>query len=351
MATLGIGIVGLGNATRTLHVPALASLGAMARVVGAYDRDERQRARAASECGFQVFDSAEAMLDEARPDVVLVATHPESHASYCLQALEYGAHVICEKPFTYTLSEADAVIAAATAAGRRIALNHEFREMPIFRALLDTVAADEVVFAQAWQLMNLPPWKEPNWRAEMPERTLYEAGIHLVDFLMAVFGERPVSVVATTSSCGAREEASDAVALVTLEFSNGRLASVVQDRLCPGDTQFFEVRVDTRSESLRASFGGRARVTAGMVRATRPHFRMELGKAGIAWRERGMRRTLLARNPADPAMHATRRVLERSLAAFIDDREPPVSGADGRDAIAVIAACYESAATGGRVTV
>src|SRR5262245_64061254 len=59
-----------------------------------------------------------------------------------------GAHVICEKPFVASLDEADRVMAAAEAAGKRIALNHEFREMPIFRALRDAAAPSDIVFAQ-----------------------------------------------------------------------------------------------------------------------------------------------------------------------------------------------------------
>ena len=50
--------------------------------------------------------------------------------------------------------------------------------------------------------MDLPPWAEPGWRGQMLQRTLYEAGVHLVDFLMALFAERPVAVQASISTCG-----------------------------------------------------------------------------------------------------------------------------------------------------
>ena len=98
-----------------------------------------------------------------------------------------------------------------------------------------------------------------------------------------------------------------------------------------------------------ASFGGRARLTAGLFRSTRPHIRFEFGKAGIAWREVGTRRTLLARNPNDPGMVATRSVLERSMEAFASGGAPPASAEDGRAVLEVIAACYMSAATGSRI--
>lgn len=351
--TVRIALVGLGNAGYTLHLPALAGMPAH-RVVGAVDPDEAKRRRAAGTFGVPVFDDFDAMLSAAQPDVVVVGTPPSSHMDYCLRSIAAGAHVICEKPFVASLAEADRILDAAKSAGRRVGLNHEFREMPIFRAVRDAVTSGEtgkLNFAQVWQLMDLPPWAEPGWRGQMLQRTLYEAGVHLVDFLMALFGERPVAVTATTSTCGVREGETDAVALVTLEFSRGRLAQIVQNRLCKGETQYFEVRADTDEASIRASFGGRARLTAGLFRSPKPHARVEFGIAGLAWQERGAKRRQLARNPKDPGMIATRLVFERTLEAFANGGEPPASGEAGRDVMAVIGAAYRSAATGSRVVI
>jgi predicted dehydrogenase len=90
-------------------------------------------------------------------------------------------------------------------------------------------------------------------------------------------------------------------------------------------------------------------VTAGLHRATRPHLRFDYGISGIAWREVGNKRIMLARNPKDPGMIATRLVFEKTLAAFRDGSRPPATAEDGRDVLEVIAACYHSAATGCRV--
>lgn len=345
-----VAVIGLGNAGTTLHLPALAGLPGV-ETVAALDIDAERRAAALATFGVPVFDDFDTMIAEARPDVVMIGTPPGSHADYCLRSFTAGAHVLCEKPFVASLAEADRVLAAAQAAGRRVALNHEFREMPIFRAVRDAVdggSTGELVFAQVWQLMDLPPWAEPGWRGQMLQRTLYEAGVHLVDFLMALFGERPISVDARTSTCGVREGETDAVALVTLEFSRGRLAQITQNRLCKGETQYFEVRADTARASIRASFGGRARLLAGLFRSTSPSLRLEYGVSGMAWQERAGQREFLARNPKDPGMVATRNVIERTLKAFGDGSEPPASGEAGRDVLAVIAAAYHSAATGTR---
>jgi scyllo-inositol 2-dehydrogenase (NADP+) len=348
---LRIGVIGLGNAGTTLHLPALQGL-PQVTICGGVDPDPERRRQASERFGIPVYAAARDLYEQGQPDTVVIGTPPDTHCALCLEALGAGANVLCEKPFVSSLAEADVVLDAARAAGRAVALNHEFREMAIFRAVRDQFGSGEagdLVFAQVWQLMDLPPWKEPGWRSQLLQRTLYEAGVHLVDFLMVLFGETPTAVSATISSCGVRAVQSDAVALVTLEFSRGRLAHVVQNRLCQGETQYFEVRADGNRASVRASFGGRAKLSLGLHRSTKPHARVDWGISGLAWRETGATRRLLARNPRDPGMRATRRIFDLTLDAFRNGGEPPVSGQRGRDVLAVLAASYRAAETGSRV--
>ncbi len=353
--TFRAAVVGLGDAGYSLHLPALSATPGV-EIVAMCDIDAERRARAAKRWKVASFEQFDDMLAKKAPDLVIIGTPPDTHADYCRRSFAAGAHVICEKPFVPSLAEADEVIAAAQTAGRGLALNHEFREMPIFRAVRDAIAdrPNEIVFVQVWQLIDMAPWAEGGWRGQMLQRTLFEAGVHLIDFVLALFAERPISVSATTSNGGHAAEgdgaaAGDAVVSVTLEFSRGRLAHVVQSRLSKGDRQYFEARVDTGRESLRASFGGRSRLSAGLFRSTRPHLRFEFGSSGIAWREVGATRKLLARNPSNPGMRATRDVFERSLRAFRDSVQPLTTGQQARNSLEVIIACYRSAATGARV--
>ncbi len=348
-----VAIAGLGDAGFAMHLPALSSLSG-AVVVGVCDHSEERQKRAAGKWKVAVFADAADMIAACSPELLIVATPPGTHADLCIMGLEAGANVLCEKPFVQTLDEADRVLDASARTGRRVALNHEFREMPIFKAILDAARArdaGELAFAQAWQLMYMPPWEEHGWRGEMERRTLHEAGVHLIDFLIALFGELPHAVSGTMSSGGMREGESDAVCVVTLEFSRGRIAQLIQNRLCKGETHYFEVRADTTNASFRASFGGRARVTTGLHRSTIPHLRVDYGVSGIAWREKGPSRTFLARNPRDPRMVATRSVIEQTLAAFASGMEPPASGADGRGVLRVIDACYAAAVSGRRTAI
>jgi predicted dehydrogenase len=267
--------------------------------------------------------------------------------------LDAGSHVLCEKPFVSTLDQADEIIAAAESAGRVVAVNHEFREKPIFRALRERIGSPEagpLVFCQIWQLMDLAPWDEPvAWRAAMPNRTLFEGGVHLVDLLLTLFGETPRAVYAAHSSGPEPGREADAIHLVTLEFPEGRLAQITIDRLCPAATRYVEVRADCERESLRASLGGRALVRIGMKRAQRTGVRFDFGSGGLAWAERGTSRKILARNPRDAGVVGTARLLTQILDAIREGREPPSSAREARDVLRVIEAAYRSAATGERI--
>jgi predicted dehydrogenase len=347
-----VGFAGLGWAARGFHLPAAKRVAA-AEPVGGFDASAEQRTSWEQETGLPAFTSLDDLLERARPELLVIATPPDSHAELCVQALAAGVHVLCEKPFVTTLDEADRVLAAATAAGRRVAVNHEFREKPIFKAVKERIGSPEagrLVFTQIWQLMNLAPWDEPvPWRAAMPNRTLFEGGVHLVDLLLHLHEALPSGVYARHSSGLDPSRDADAIHLVTLDFPDGRLAQITIDRLCPAGTRYVELRADCERASLRASHGGRALLRVGVKRAQKAGIRFDYAPGGLAWMEQGLERSTLARNPRDDGVYGTAKLLEQILAALAEGREPPSSGHEARDGLRVIEAAYRSAESGERV--
>jgi predicted dehydrogenase len=347
-----VAYVGLGWATHAFHLPGARRL-ASVEIVGGSDPSDDQRTRWTKETGTQAFATLDELLEQAKPEVVVVATPPDSHADLCVRLLSAGTHVFCEKPFVSNTSEADEVIAAAAAARRRVAVNHQYREFPIFAAVKDRIDSDDagrLVFCQMWQLMNLAPWDEPvEWRAAMPNRTLFEGGVHLVDLMIHLYEEYPAGVYAQRSSGVETGREADAIQVVTLDFPSGRLAQITIDRLCAGGTRYLEVRADCERASLRASHGGRALLKLGKKRAERTGLHFEFAAGGLAWMERGLRHTTLARDPRDVGPEATRRLFEKVVAAFEADREPPSSAAEARATLEVIEAAYRSGDAGTRI--
>ncbi len=72
-----------------------------------------------------IYDNLDRMLAEVQPDVVHITTPAHTHGPLTLKALAAGCHVYVEKPFTLDAFEAEAVIAAAEAADRKLCVGHD----------------------------------------------------------------------------------------------------------------------------------------------------------------------------------------------------------------------------------
>jgi predicted dehydrogenase len=297
-----------------------------------------------------VYDDAVAMIERERPDWVVVATPPAHHASVCLAALAGGAHVFCEKPFVERVSDGAALLAAEHLHGRRIVVNHEFARMPVFACAHELVRngeLGELRFLQFWE-HQLEVWHDPNdWRAQ--GSTMREFGTHVIDLAVGLYGAFPGRVYARMDRCNGPEGA-DVVDVVTLDFPGGRLASIVIDRVCPGQHRYLEMRADGRGGSLRASIGGRAGVQVEIdARTRRPRAAVELALGGQAWIEHGSDRKIVARNSKNAFADATASHFAEAVAAIDRGEEPPVSAAYALDVARVVEAAYESARTGAAV--
>jgi UDP-N-acetylglucosamine 3-dehydrogenase len=75
----------------------------------------------------QAYTDFRKMFAAQRFDAVVVATPDEAHLEPCLAALKAGAHLFVEKPLARTADDADAIVAAAQAAGRVLAVGHTLR--------------------------------------------------------------------------------------------------------------------------------------------------------------------------------------------------------------------------------
>lgn len=113
------------------------------QVVAVSDPDETGRAKAQVRAGApRAYSDYRQMLERERPQLVVVAPRwSDQHYAMVAAALEAGAHVYCEKPFTVTLAEADTLLASAAKTKRRIAVAHQGRLSPDTLALKRTLDA------------------------------------------------------------------------------------------------------------------------------------------------------------------------------------------------------------------
>jgi len=98
-----------------------------ARCIAASDIDiERAKGLAASFGGSPYQDFHE-MLHDHHPDAVIIATPEQAHLEPVLAAARAGCHVFLEKPMATSLKDADEMVAACTAAGVKLMIGHILR--------------------------------------------------------------------------------------------------------------------------------------------------------------------------------------------------------------------------------
>ncbi len=85
------------------------------------------------------------LLEELQPDLVSVVTPDHLHADIVVDAATKGAKAIfCEKPLATTLTDADRMLAACTANGTVLAVNHTRRWSPIFQQARQILRSGEL---------------------------------------------------------------------------------------------------------------------------------------------------------------------------------------------------------------
>ncbi|MCX6838573.1 MAG: Gfo/Idh/MocA family oxidoreductase [Verrucomicrobia bacterium] len=106
-------------------------------VVAVADPDEAGRAKALATCGAaKGYADYREMLAQEKPELVAIGPRwATEHHAMAMAALESGAHLYLEKPFTITLAEADDILRLASSKRLRVAVAHVTRMAPGVRRL------------------------------------------------------------------------------------------------------------------------------------------------------------------------------------------------------------------------
>jgi len=339
---LRVGILGLGAAANHLHLPACAAASEKIKLVGGCDisPEGRQKFKQA-----EVFSSLDVMLERTTPDLLIIATPPSDHLASCLLAIEAKCHIFCEKPFVPSLADADKIISAAHTNGVHVSVNNQFRYMDTHRAAfqaIDNPGFGELRYVLATQTFRPSAQTEKGWRGDLTQRTCFEFGIHVFDLLRYFFKEEPISIFASMPKKHPGEP--DLLNTIHVEFSGGKTATIILDRLSRGPEHYLDVRLDGEYADITTSIGGRACFEIGMHTAERrPYARFRFAFGGVATLKNGRTERILAKNPLDPIREATKYLFSEIVNALINGEKPPSSAEDNRHTLSLVIASYDSA--------
>ncbi|MBO6947051.1 MAG: Gfo/Idh/MocA family oxidoreductase [Rhodospirillales bacterium] len=138
-------------------------------------------------------------LDDPSVDIVSIATFDHMHADEVVKCLHAGKHVFVEKPLARTATELDTIIKAWNAANRpHIVSNLVLRDAELYRWLVYEVQSGNMgrIYAIDGDYLYGRLHKiTEGWRKDVPDYSAIEGGgIHLIDLMLILAGERPTDV-------------------------------------------------------------------------------------------------------------------------------------------------------------
>ena len=339
-----IGVVGLGAAARTIHLPAIRKIDNLKLVSGIDPQVDNDQ------FSFPIYDSIADMMANSSPDIIAIATPPKSHYSIICEGLESGAHIFCEKPFVLSLEEGLDVVKLSKKTGKSVVINNEFRFMNIHNAAQELITSPQfgdLLFVSMHQTFFITDKTEAGWRGDSDRRTCFEFGTHALDLCRFFFGGEPISLTSRMPK-PTNPNGADNLNLIQLEFRGDRFAHITLDRLSRGPHRYLDIRLDGTKGTIETKLGGLAEIAVGIKGGTRkPFFRFELSPSGSACIYRNGKKKALATDPIDLFSHATAKLLTEMLHALETGEAAPCSAEDNLHTLALMLAAYDSAQEGG----
>jgi predicted dehydrogenase len=337
-----IAIVGTGNIAG-VHAAALGQAAApgTASIVAAADVDDDRLSTFRDEFGIPAtYRDLGDLLDAERPDLVHLCTPPNIHHRQALACLRSGASVLVEKPPTISLREFDELTAAegpkdgppwfatvfqhrfGSAQRRLVSLSAQgILGRPLVAICHTMWFRDQAYFDVDWRT---------RWDAAGGGPTMGH-GIHQMDMLLDVLGDwTEVSAVARTQ---ARRMRIEDMSLAHVTFANGAVASVVNSVLSPREESYLRFDFERATVEVTHLYGygdDDWRVTAAPGNEQDVLAAWKHGSGGVK------------------SGHTAQ--FREVLAALSAGRRPPVSPAESRRTMALVAAIYASAFTRRPVT-
>lgn len=334
MKSLGVGLIGSGFMGRTnAETVKRYTQGAhLVAITGG-----TRAAALAAEYGMAGEPSVEALL--ARPDVeaVMISTPHAAHAVQAIAAARAGKHILLDKPMATTLEDCDHILESVRGAGVRLMImfGQRFRDCNLeAHRLVHAGAIGRVRMMQeqilaTGGLASLPAWQSLPGNLGI----LLGHAVHNIDRIRWISGEEIVSVSAQVQRDPATNN--EVSSMVLLGLTNGAMATLWASWAIASPAF-----PHTASRSLIAGETGNLDCDA--------YGELRLGQ-GSEWK------VMAVQPPIDWAgegalsqvrMEAYRRQHQEFLDAVRENREPSVTGEDGRAAVQVALGAYQSAAEG-----
>ncbi len=225
MSELGIAVVGCGFWANEMHLPAFQKISGV-HVAGVASRTEESARQTAERFGVPHWTTDYREL-LARPDVQVVdiLTPNYLHAPISIAAAEHGKHVICIKPISLNLQEADRMIKAASQENVELFYAENVPFIPALgraKEIIAEGALGEVFRVKACEGIGLP---HGSWffdHAQAGGGAIIDMAVHSIAFCRWMAGAEAETVYAEAGTFVHQDKMQDEdTAILTIRFRNG----------------------------------------------------------------------------------------------------------------------------------
>lgn len=170
-------------------------------LAGTYDIREIRR-DAAKNDGVKVYGSNEEIFADPAVDIVVVAVPNDRHKDLVISALEAGKNVICEKPVEMSVKAFDEMVDASKRTGKFFTVHQNRRWDVDFLATKEVIDSGNIgkpicIESRIHGSRGIPS----DWRCEKAHGggMILDWGVHLIDQMLQLHGEKVVKVYCTCS--------------------------------------------------------------------------------------------------------------------------------------------------------
>lgn len=232
MDKIRVGMIGLGGIAQG-HVERLSKLPEV-QIVALADTSaesiERTKSRNAEHTAdAKTYEDYTQLLDETKPDAVVICTPHTQHFKQAMDSLDAGAHVLIEKPMVNRVVDAHALIKRIHEVGKVVGLAYQRHSQAEFRYIKEKIASGEygeVQFVNALQQQGWAKGTKGSWRQD-PELSgggqINDSGSHLLDILLWTTGLAPEKVAAFIDNRGTPVDINTAL---TVQFTTGAKGTI-----------------------------------------------------------------------------------------------------------------------------
>ena len=183
-------VIGMGNMGRS-HALALHNLEGV-EIVALANRSPCPLPDALR--GYRLCSANDAL--DLSPDLVVIATYSDSHATLAIRAMEAGAHVFVEKPLATTVADARAVVETAQRLNRKLVVGYILRHHPSWQRLIAEARGLGGPYVFRMNLNQQSTGREWETHKALMQSTspLVDCGVHYVDVMCQITDARPVQV-------------------------------------------------------------------------------------------------------------------------------------------------------------